>query len=194
MNIRTVTSRNSPSVINAVFNHRNNWDGSASFYFNGVNNAGKFDPDARVLKANFYYDNWLAALLDRIFKARVRQEQQPVGRRPAGHASLASQAMTTPLKVESAWIGRDFKTFVARCSRCAHLASKRCTSPIRLSAATRIGAARDYGSTMPTWCGPPSGRVVGSRERTAMDSRKWKQLGAVLGHFLAHVPGDVGFG
>ncbi len=44
VNLRTVTTRNSPSVINAVFNHRNNWDGSASFYFNGVNNAGKFDP------------------------------------------------------------------------------------------------------------------------------------------------------
>ncbi len=47
VNLRTVTSRNSPSVINAVFNHRNNWDGSASYYFNGVNNAGKFDPNAR---------------------------------------------------------------------------------------------------------------------------------------------------
>jgi cytochrome c553 len=66
VNLRTVTSRNSPTVINAVFNHRNNWDGSASYYFNGVNNAGKFDPDARVTKATFSYDNWYLAFLDKV--------------------------------------------------------------------------------------------------------------------------------
>ncbi len=112
VNIRTVTSRNSPSVINAVFNHRNNWDGSASFYFNGVNSAGKLDPNARVLKANFYYDNWLAALLDRLLKARIfaKSNNQSVAVL-LDNASLASQSMNPPLKVESAWTGRDFKNF-----------------------------------------------------------------------------------
>lgn len=112
VNIRTVTSRNAPSVINAVFNHRNNWDGSAQFYFNGVNNAGKLDPNARVLKANFYYDNWLAALLDKIFKTRVfaKSNNQSVAVL-LDNASLASQAMNPPIKVESAWVGRDFKNF-----------------------------------------------------------------------------------
>ncbi len=112
VNIRTVTSRNAPTVINAVFNHRNNWDGSASFYFNGVNNAGKFDPDARVLKANFFYDTWWAAFLDKLFKARIfaKSNNQSVAVL-LDNASLASQAMNPPLKVESAWTGRDFKTF-----------------------------------------------------------------------------------
>ena len=112
VNIRTVTSRNSPSVINAVFNHRNNWDGSASYYFNGVNNAGKLDPNARVLKANFYYDNWLAALLDKLLNSRTfaKSNNQSVAVL-LDNASLASQSMNPPIKVESAWTGRDFKNF-----------------------------------------------------------------------------------
>jgi hypothetical protein len=37
-------------VINAVFNHRNGWDGSAQNEFNGVNQWGDRDPNARVLR------------------------------------------------------------------------------------------------------------------------------------------------
>lgn len=112
VNLRTVTSRNSPSVINAVFNHRNNWDGSASFFFNGVNGAGKFDPSARVLKASFYYDNaWLASL-DKLYGtrkyAKSRNDSVAV---LMDNASLASQAMNPPTKVEMIWTGRDFKNF-----------------------------------------------------------------------------------
>lgn len=111
-NLRTVTSRNSPSVINAVFNHRNNWDGSASFYFNGVNGAGKFDPNARVLKASFFYDNaWLASL-DKLYGtrkyAKSRNDSVAV---LLDNASLASQAMVPPTKVEMVWLGREFKDF-----------------------------------------------------------------------------------
>lgn len=39
-NVRQVTARNSPSVINAVFNFRNFWDGRAQDIFNGVNQFG----------------------------------------------------------------------------------------------------------------------------------------------------------
>ena len=46
---RRVEPRNSPTVINAVFNHRNFWDGRANNVFNGVNPFGDRDPDARVL-------------------------------------------------------------------------------------------------------------------------------------------------
>ena len=51
-NVRRVEPRNTPSVFNAVFNHRNFWDGRAENVFNGVNNRGTRDPDARVYVAN----------------------------------------------------------------------------------------------------------------------------------------------
>jgi len=47
-NVRQVTGRNSPSVINAVLNVRNFWDGRANAQFNGVNGRGPIDPTARV--------------------------------------------------------------------------------------------------------------------------------------------------
>lgn len=46
---RKVAPRNSPTVINAVFNYRNFWDGRANNVFNGNNPFGDRDPDARVL-------------------------------------------------------------------------------------------------------------------------------------------------
>ena len=50
-NVRQVTSRNTPSVINAVFNFRNFWDGRAQNKFNGVNPFGDRDPNAYLYKA-----------------------------------------------------------------------------------------------------------------------------------------------
>ena len=46
---RRVEPRNTPSMINAVFNHRQFWDGRAENIFNGVNHLGARDPDARVM-------------------------------------------------------------------------------------------------------------------------------------------------
>lgn len=51
LNVRQVQPRHAPSVINAVFNHRNFWDGSAQNEFNGVNQWGDRDEHATVLKA-----------------------------------------------------------------------------------------------------------------------------------------------
>lgn len=48
-NVRQVTGRNSPSVINAVFNFANFWDGRANHFFNGVNPFGIMDVQARIL-------------------------------------------------------------------------------------------------------------------------------------------------
>lgn len=48
---RRVTGRNAPSVINAVFNVRNFWDGRANYIFNGSNPFGARDPDAGVWRA-----------------------------------------------------------------------------------------------------------------------------------------------
>ena len=46
---RRVPGRNAPSTINAVFNHRNFWDGRANNVFNGVNPFGPRDSSALVL-------------------------------------------------------------------------------------------------------------------------------------------------
>ncbi len=46
---RRVEPRNTPTVINAVFTHRQFWDGRAENIFNGVNHLGDRDPDARVM-------------------------------------------------------------------------------------------------------------------------------------------------
>ena len=51
-NTRRVEPRNTPSVINAVFNHRQFWDGRAENVFNGVNHLGQRDPDAKVFRAD----------------------------------------------------------------------------------------------------------------------------------------------
>lgn len=48
--VRRSTGRNTPSVVNAVFNARNFWDGRAQGEFNGVNPFGPRDTAARVGK------------------------------------------------------------------------------------------------------------------------------------------------
>src|SRR4051794_32162979 len=48
--VRRTTGRNTPSVINAVFNFRNFWDGRAQNDFNGVDPFGSRSTDARVGK------------------------------------------------------------------------------------------------------------------------------------------------
>ena len=48
--VRTVTTRNAPSVINSVFNHRQNYDGRARSTFNGVDEFGERNRSARVFE------------------------------------------------------------------------------------------------------------------------------------------------
>jgi cytochrome c peroxidase len=48
---RRVAPRNTPTVINAVFNYRNFWDGRANNVFNGSSPFGQRDTAATVLKA-----------------------------------------------------------------------------------------------------------------------------------------------
>jgi len=47
-NVRRVEPRNTPTMINAVFNHSNFWDGRAHNLFNGVSVIGPLDPNARI--------------------------------------------------------------------------------------------------------------------------------------------------
>ena len=48
--VRSVEPRNTPTIVNAVFNHRNFWDGRARDTFNGVNPVGDLDPTARIVR------------------------------------------------------------------------------------------------------------------------------------------------
>jgi cytochrome c peroxidase len=52
-NVRRVEPRNTPTVFNAVFNHRNFWDGRANFFYNGSNPLGPpglADPLAKIVR------------------------------------------------------------------------------------------------------------------------------------------------
>src|SRR6185369_3104179 len=51
LNLRQVGDRNAPSVINAVFNFRNFWDGRASDTFTGATPFGLSDTRANVLSS-----------------------------------------------------------------------------------------------------------------------------------------------
>lgn len=89
-NLRRAAKRNAPSVINAVFNFRNFWDGRAQNDFNGVNNWGSRDPNAKV------------------YRASSPTELEPV-QVSINNASLASQAVAAPLSDrEMSASGRSF--------------------------------------------------------------------------------------
>ena len=78
INTRRVEPRNTPTVINAVFNLRNFWDGRAQESFNGVNPFGLRDKSAYV---------WKADKPDKLVKVSIDLD----------NASLASQAVGPPL-------------------------------------------------------------------------------------------------
>lgn len=75
--VRRVEPRNTPSVINAVFNFRNFWDGRAQEDFNGVNPFGARDANAFVLKKD----------KNNLKKVKIS----------LNNSSLASQAVGPPL-------------------------------------------------------------------------------------------------
>jgi len=77
-NTRKVADRNAPTVINAIFNFRNFWDGRANHIFNGSSGLGERDPDAGVWVIN-----------DRHEPEKVRLKLV--------NSSLASQAVAPPL-------------------------------------------------------------------------------------------------
>ena len=90
VNLRQVTGRNAPTTINAVFFDRSFWDGRANRYFNGVNEFGDLDANARVLKAT------------------TAGKLEPV-RILLDNAALASQAVgPVNSPVEMSWLARSF--------------------------------------------------------------------------------------
>lgn len=88
--LRQTTARNSPTTINAAFLDRSFWDGRANRFFNGVNEFGDLDPDARVLRA---------APDGTVSPVRILLD----------NGTLASQAVG-PVRshVEMSWLGRSF--------------------------------------------------------------------------------------
>ena len=90
-NVRQVTPRNTPSVINAVFNFRNFWDGRAQNKFNGVNPFGDRDPNAYVYKSD-------------LLGLKVEKVQISLK-----NSAAASQAVGPPLtSVEESGTGRTY--------------------------------------------------------------------------------------
>jgi cytochrome c peroxidase len=91
---RRVAARNTPTVINAVLNFRNFWDGRANFVFNGVNPWGPRDESARIWLSDAAKDGSLTAAP---YMARIP------------FASAASQAVGPALSVfEMSGSGRQF--------------------------------------------------------------------------------------
>ena len=91
INTRRVEPRQTPTVINAVFNLRNFWDGRAQAVFNGVNPFGNRDPDAKVWKADKALKHAKLAAIE------------------LNDSSLASQATAPPVSEnEMSAIGRTF--------------------------------------------------------------------------------------
>jgi cytochrome c peroxidase len=92
LNVRRSTPRNAPSVINAVFNYRNFWDGRAQRTFNGVNPFGAGDPNAHLLQVD---PNNPASTIDVTLRL--------------SNSSLASQSVGPPgSDVEMSAAGRPF--------------------------------------------------------------------------------------
>lgn len=90
VNVRRVEPRNTPTMINAVFNVRNFWDGRAQAEFNGVNHLGTRDKNAFVYIAKG----------NKLEKIQVS----------LNNSSLASQAVAPPLSgLEMSANGRTFE-------------------------------------------------------------------------------------
>ena len=110
LNTRRVEPRNTPTVINAVFNHRQFWDGRADAVFNGVNHLGMRDPDARLFRAD--HPNNLE-------EVRVQ----------VNNASLASQAVAPIISsIEMAVPGRSAKDVGAELAKTTRKIFKRIQS------------------------------------------------------------------
>ncbi len=87
---RSVEPRNAPTVINAVFNFRNLWDGSANNIFNGSNQWGDRDPNAGV---------WVKTGSNSVVKGRLHLV----------NSALASQALSPPVSpIEMGCANRTF--------------------------------------------------------------------------------------
>ena len=149
-NVRRVEPRNTPSVINAVFNFRNFWDGRAQDIFNGVNPFGLRDPNANVAKA-------------------TTPNQLEFVKVSLKNSSLASQAMGPPLSsFETSADGRTFQEigdkFVGVIDKKSHSASRGKKLPRKLG--KKLLLLRPLGK-----------QVVDSEDSVLGADSRWPQVG-----------------
>ncbi len=96
INTRQVEPRNTPSVINTAFNNRLFWDGRAQNIFNGVNEWGVRDANARVIRVNSP---------NNLEFVKIRIE----------NAALASLSVGPPVStLEMSYTGRTFRDIAKR--------------------------------------------------------------------------------
>lgn len=103
-NLRQNTPRTAPTVVNAVFNFANFWDGRANHFFNGVDPFGPLNQGARVWINN-------AGVLEAINLVDFALDGNGQSTNPylLNNASLASQAVGPVLDSgEMSWVGRSW--------------------------------------------------------------------------------------
>jgi cytochrome c peroxidase len=153
---RRVEPRNTPSVINAIFNHRQFWDGRAENIFNGVNPFGQRDPDARLFRAD-----------DPRQPVEVRVELQ--------NASLASQAVGPILsELEMAEPGRTRHDVAAALARALRGKGKKVDS-LRPLANQQVSPTDSVLGSMSRW--PQGGLALDRYDqmiRKAFHPKWWK--------------------
>jgi cytochrome c peroxidase len=136
-NVRQVTGRNAPSVINAVFNLANFWDGRANQFFNGVNPFGDLDVEARVLMST------PAGLVGVPLAASIATNPFALN-----NASLASQAVGPPgNEVEMSWAGRTWPEIGRKLLPLAPLAKQAVHPADSALAALRAPSGRGLATT-----------------------------------------------
>ena len=77
-NTRRVEPRNTPTTINAVFNHRQFWDGRAENIFNGVNHLGQRDPNAKLFRADDPKNNPVEVGVELVNSSLASQAVAPI--------------------------------------------------------------------------------------------------------------------
>jgi cytochrome c peroxidase len=121
---RRVEPRHTPSVVNAVFTHRQFWDGRAANLFNGQNDSGERDRDARI---------WVRSAGGAARRTRLL----------LANASLASQAVAPPLDDrEMACAGRTFPALARKLLGARPLAAQEVHADDSV-----LGALRDASGT-----------------------------------------------
>jgi cytochrome c peroxidase len=160
VNVRQVPSMNAPSVINAVFNHRNFTNGRAQPEFNGVNPFGSRDTAARVYSVN----SWGGATKTSVL---------------IKNASLASQAVGPPLNpVEMSAIGRTFPDLARKLLRRKPLGLQQVSpsdSVLGPLAEPTKGLATTYTSLIqraftPKWWNSRAQVLIGTKYYTVMEA------------------------
>lgn len=150
--VRNVEPRNTPSVINAVLNHRNFWDGRGRNEFNGINPLGSLQP-GKIAKV---------PSINRVVLVQTR----------ISNSSGASQAVGPPLSgLEMSFIGRSFALLGRKLLRkdmqpLAGQAVHQDDSILgKLTAVPKFGLTTTYADLItaafdPTWYAAPPGWVI----------------------------------